>query len=48
MARMEMDCNLKKFANFFKFFLCILEKSLKIDYGMFFLRANLNIFFQVL
>ena len=22
---MEVDCNLKKLANFFKFFLCILE-----------------------
>ena len=31
MARMEVDCNLKKLANFFKFFLCILTKSLKID-----------------
>ena len=31
---MEMDCNLKKFARFFKFILCILEKSLKIDYGV--------------
>ena len=37
MARMEMDCNLKKLANFFKFFLCILVKLLKIDYGLFFL-----------
>ena len=32
---MEVDCNLKKLANFFKLFLCILEKSLKIDYGLF-------------
>ena len=37
LARMEVDCNLKKWANFFKFFLCILEKSLKIYYGSFFL-----------
>ena len=30
-----MDCNLiKKLANFFKFFLCILEKSLKTDHGL--------------
>ena len=28
---MEVDCN------FLKFFLCILEKSLKIDNGLFFL-----------
>ena len=35
MARKEVDCNLKKLANFFKFILCILEKSLKIDYGPF-------------
>ena len=32
-----MDCNLKKLAKFFKFFLCISEKSLKLDYGLFFL-----------
>ena len=31
MARMEMDYNLKKMANFFKLFLCILEKSLKTN-----------------
>ena len=29
MARMEMDCNLKKLANFSKFILCIIQKSLK-------------------
>ena len=34
---MEMDCKLKKLANFFKIFLCILEKSLKIDNCLFFL-----------
>ena len=32
-----MDCNLKKLANFFKLFLCILEKSLKTDHSLFFL-----------
>ena len=31
MARMEMDWHLEKLANFYKFFLCILEKSLKIN-----------------
>ena len=35
-----MDCNLKKLANFSKFFLCILEKSLNTDYSIFFLREN--------
>ena len=35
---MEVDCNLKEMANFFKFFyLRNLEESLKIDYGLFFL-----------
>ena len=34
---MEMDCNLKKLANFFKFFLCIVKKTLKPDYSLFFL-----------
>ena len=29
---MEMDCNLRKLANFFKFFQCILEKSPKTVY----------------
>ena len=33
---MEMDCNLKRLANVFKFFLCIVEKSLKTDHGLFF------------
>ena len=28
MARIEMDCNLKKMANFFKFFPFVLEKLL--------------------
>ena len=32
---MEVDCNLKDLANFFKYFLCILKKSLKIDCGLF-------------
>ena len=40
-ARIEVDCNLKNLANFFKFFLCILKKSLKIDYGLFFRRKKL-------
>ena len=30
---MEMDWNLKKLASFFKFFLWIVEKSLKTDYS---------------
>ena len=34
---MEMDCNLTKLDNSFKFFPCILERSLKINYGLFFL-----------
>ena len=35
---MEVDNNLKKLANFFKFFLCISEKSRKTaDYSLFFL-----------
>ena len=29
--------NLKKLANFFKFFLCIAEKALKTNYNLFFL-----------
>ena len=33
---MEMDCSLKKLANFFKLFLCILKKSLKTDHSLFF------------
>ena len=35
MARMEMDCNLKKLANFFTFSPCVLEKSLKTDFGLY-------------
>ena len=27
---MEMDCNLKNCANFFKLYRCVLEKSLKL------------------
>ena len=38
MARMEMDCNLKNLANFFKFLLCIVEKSSKTAYSLFFPR----------
>ena len=37
MALMEMDCNLKKLANFLKVFPCIVEKLLKLDYSLFFL-----------
>ena len=37
---MEMDYNLKKLANVFKFFLCILEKSLKIYYVCFFVEQK--------
>ena len=37
MARMEIDCNLKKLANCFKFLLSILEKLLKTDCSLFFL-----------
>ena len=40
MARMEMNCNLKKLANIFKFFLCILGKSLKTNFGLVFLREK--------
>ena len=45
---MEMDCNLKKLATFFKFFMCILEKLLKFMMVCYSLEKNLNIFFQVL
>ena len=31
---MEVDCNLKKLANFFKILLCILEKSITFDYNL--------------
>ena len=40
MARMEVDCNLKKLVKFFKFFLCLLGKSLKTDYSLFFIREK--------
>ena len=43
-AGMEVDCNLKKLANFFKFFLFILEKSLKTDYSSFFLGEKTKYF----
>ena len=33
---MEMDYSLKTLVSFFKFFLCILEKSIKTDYSYFF------------
>ena len=48
MARMEMDCNLKKLANFFKFFLYIVEKSLKTDYSFLFSAESLCIFSPIL
>ena len=41
---MEVDCNLKKLASFFKFVLCILEKSLKTYYTLFFLREKTKYF----
>ena len=41
---MEMDCTLKKLASFFKFVLCILEKSLKTDYTWFFLGEKTQYF----
>ena len=44
---MEMDGNLKKLAIFFKFFLCVLEKSLKLIIVSSSLEKSLNIFFQV-
>ena len=37
MAKIEVDFNLKRLANFFKFFLCLSEKSLSTDYSSFFL-----------
>ena len=46
---MEMDYNLKKnMANFFMFFLRILEKLLKLIYILFFIRDILNTFLLVL
>ena len=42
---MEMDYNLKKIASLFKFYLCIVQKSLKSDYILFFLKEIPNIFF---
>ena len=41
---MEVDYNLKKLANFFKFFLCILEKSLKINYEYFLPGVNVEVY----
>ena len=41
---MEVDYNLKKFASFFKFFLCIVEKSLKPDYNLFSSERNPQMF----
>ena len=37
MVRMKLDCNSKILANFFKFSLCALGKSLKTDYSLSFL-----------
>ena len=48
MTWMEVDCNLKKLANFFKLFLCISEKSLENNYSLFFRQENFSIFFPVL
>ena len=48
MTWMEVDCNLKKLANFFKLFLCISEKSLENNYSLFFRQENFSIFFSVL
>ena len=45
---MEVDCNLKTLAKFFKFFLFIVEKTIKPDYSLFFSEKSLNIFFAVL
>ena len=45
---MEVDCNLKKLANFFKLFLCISEKSLESNYSLFFRQESFSIFFPVL
>ena len=42
-----MDCSLKKLASFFKFFVCILERSPKTDYNLLDSSEKLlNIFFQ--
>ena len=44
MARMEMDCNLKKLANFFKLILWVLKKLLKTDDSFFFLGEIISYF----
>ena len=44
MAWMEIDGNLTKLANFFKFFSCVLEKSLESDCGLFFFGESFRIF----
>ena len=41
---MKVDCNLKKMASFFKFVLCILEKSLKTDNTLFLLGEKTKYF----
>ena len=48
MTWMEVDCNLKKLANFFKLFLCISEKSQENNYNLFFQQENFSIFSPVL
>ena len=48
MTWMEVDCNLKKLAIFFKLFLCISVKSLENNYSLFFRQENFSIFFPVL
>ena len=45
---MEVVCNLKKLANFFKFFLCILDKAHYSYIVRFSQEKNLDIFFPVL
>ena len=39
---MQMDCNLNKLANFFKFLMCILEKSLKTDFSFLLPKISLH------
>ena len=39
-----MDCNLEKLADFFKFFLFILEKTLKTVYSVFLLGETISHF----
>ena len=39
-----MDCNLRKLANFLKFFSCVLEKTLKSDCDLFFFGESFSSF----